>query len=146
MKDRIIEFLKMENKSSAQFADEISVQPSSVSHIISGRNNPSLDFVMKMLTRYPVLSAEWLLFGKGEMYKEPQLHNLFETEVDNNDNHANKPQENTEDDNYWLRAKKTETDSGSLTERNTGSNYIKTKRIICFFNDDTFKEYFPDNK
>ena len=37
-------------------------------------------------------------------------------------------------------------ESGRLTERKPGSNANKTKRIICFFNDDTFKEYFPDNK
>jgi len=49
MKERILEFLKNENKTSAQFAEEIGVQPSGISHIISGRNNPSLDFVIKIL-------------------------------------------------------------------------------------------------
>ena len=68
IKDRIIEFLKSENKSSAHFAQEIGVQPSAISHIISGRNKPSLDFVMKMVNTYPFLSADWLLFGKGSMY------------------------------------------------------------------------------
>ena len=57
MKDRIIKFLTAENKSSAQFAEEIGVQPSGVSHILSGRNNPSLDFVMKMITRYSFIST-----------------------------------------------------------------------------------------
>ena len=65
MKERILEFLKAENKSSAQLADEIGVQPSGISHILSGRNNPSLDFVIKMLDKYRFLSTEWLLFGKG---------------------------------------------------------------------------------
>lgn len=68
MKERIIAFLQSENKTSSQFAEEIGVQPSSISHIISGRNNPSLDFVLKMLGRYPALSSDWLLFGKGLMY------------------------------------------------------------------------------
>jgi plasmid maintenance system antidote protein VapI len=67
MKERILEFLRIENRSSAQFAEEIGVQPSSISHIISGRNNPSLDFVIKMLTKYPDISSDWLLFGKGQM-------------------------------------------------------------------------------
>ena len=53
MKDRIQAFLQSENKSYAQFAEEIGVQPSGISHILSGRNNPSLDFVIKMLHRYP---------------------------------------------------------------------------------------------
>ena len=57
MRDRIIEFLRIENKSAAQLAEEIGVQPSGISHIISGRNRPSLDFVLKMLEKYAFLST-----------------------------------------------------------------------------------------
>jgi len=78
MKDRILKFLSDENKTSAQFAEEIGVQPSGVSHILSGRNNPSLDFVMKMLQRYSNLSTEWLMFGKEPMYKRIQDPTLFD--------------------------------------------------------------------
>jgi transcriptional regulator with XRE-family HTH domain len=60
MKERLLEFLKAENKSSAQFAEDIGVQPSGISHILSGRNNPSLDFVLKMLEKYQFLSTDWL--------------------------------------------------------------------------------------
>jgi len=77
MKDRILEFLKRENKTSAQFAEEIHVQPSGISHILSGRNKPSLDFITKMLEKYTYLSTEWLIFGKGSMYKEPKMGDLF---------------------------------------------------------------------
>ena len=68
MRERIISFLEKINIGSSQFAEEIGVQPSGISHILSGRNNPSLDFVLKVLKRYPDLSTEWLLFGKGTMY------------------------------------------------------------------------------
>ena len=51
MKDRIILLIKAKNLTAAQFADEIGVQKSSISHIISGRNNASLDFVQKILLR-----------------------------------------------------------------------------------------------
>ena len=81
MKERILEFLKRENKTSAQFAEEIHVQPSGISHILSGRNKPSLDFVIKMLEKYTFLSTEWLMFGRGSMYKEPKMADLF-SEVD----------------------------------------------------------------
>lgn len=70
MKDRILEFLNLENKTSSQFAEEIGVQPSSISHILSGRNKPSLDFVIKMLEAYSDLSTDWLIFGRGDMYSE----------------------------------------------------------------------------
>ena len=78
MKERLLEFLKNENKSSAQLAEEIGVQASGISHILSGRNNPSLDFVLKMLEKYQFISTDWLLFGKGSMYKEPKMQNLFD--------------------------------------------------------------------
>lgn len=81
MKDRILEFLKTENKTSSQFAEEIGVQASSISHIISGRNKPSLDFIIKMLQQYNDLSTDWLIFGKGEMYKNRLTEDLF-TEFD----------------------------------------------------------------
>lgn len=81
MKDRIQAFLQSENKSYAQFAEEIGVQPSGISHIVSGRNNPSLDFVIKMLQKYPALSAEWLLFGRGSMYKYASQPTLFDNEM-----------------------------------------------------------------
>ena len=77
MKERIEEFLKRENKSSALFAEEIGVQPSGISHILSGRNRPSLDFVLKMLETYPYLNVNWLLFGKGSMYKPEIMPDLF---------------------------------------------------------------------
>ncbi|HCM60001.1 MAG TPA: hypothetical protein DIS74_06460 [Bacteroidales bacterium] len=81
MKERIQAFLQNENKSYAQFAEEIGVQPSGISHILSGRNNPSLDFVIKMLHKYPALSAEWLLFGRGSMYRYASQPSLFDTEM-----------------------------------------------------------------
>lgn len=69
MKERILKFLQAENISSSQFAELIGVQPSSISHIVSGRNNPSLDFVVKMLVKYPEIDPDWLLFGSGEMFR-----------------------------------------------------------------------------
>lgn len=70
MTDRIQLILKSMNLSPSQFADEISVQRSSLSHILSGRNKPSLDFVSKVLTSYPDISSDWLLFGTGTMMRK----------------------------------------------------------------------------
>nr|WP_317132215.1 helix-turn-helix transcriptional regulator [Flagellimonas hymeniacidonis] len=49
----------------SSFADKIGVQRSSVSHILNGRNRPSLDFVMKVVHSYPEVNLYWLLNGKG---------------------------------------------------------------------------------
>lgn len=67
MRERILLFMEKQGLSPARFADEIGVQRSNVSHIISGRNNPSYDLIVKILTKYKFLSAEWLLRGIGEM-------------------------------------------------------------------------------
>ena len=78
MKDRITLLIKAKNLTAAQFADEIGVQKSSISHIISGRNNASLDLIQKVLLTYPEVNIEWLMFGKGPLFKR--------TETATNDN------------------------------------------------------------
>lgn len=68
MINRINLILRAKNITARQFAEEIGIQPSGMSHILSGRNNPSLDFVTKVIRRYPEIDANWLLLGRGEMY------------------------------------------------------------------------------
>ena len=67
MTHRIELILKTQNLTPTQFADAIGIQRSSMSHILARRNNPSLDFVMKVLNRFPEINAEWLLTGKNQM-------------------------------------------------------------------------------
>ena len=64
MKDRIIELLKTLNINAAQLADTIGVQRSSISHILSGRNKPSLDFFIKIHEAYPSVDLYHLITGK----------------------------------------------------------------------------------
>lgn len=64
---RVIEYSKL---SASEFADEIGVQRSSVSHITSGRNKPSLDFLIKVKDRFPALEWNWLIKGDGEMLRQ----------------------------------------------------------------------------
>lgn len=75
MTERIHLILKAKNITASKFADEVGVQRSSISHILSGRNNPSLDVVQKILKKFPDISTEWLLSGKGPMsnLKAPEL-------------------------------------------------------------------------
>lgn len=137
MKERIQEFLAKENKSSAHFAEEIGVQPSGISHILSGRNNPSLDFVIKMLERYPYLSTEWLLFGKGPMYREKSMPTLFDDVMPEaeNRNGAKSGETSGRDD---TQRKITLTDNGQEKSQEDRSDL---KEIIWFFKDGTFKAF-----
>lgn len=68
MIDRIQLVLTTKDLTPARFADEIGVQRSSVSHILSGRNRPSLDFIQKVLTQFPDIGSSWLVLGQGKMY------------------------------------------------------------------------------
>ena len=59
---KVIDFY---SESASSFAEKIGVQRSSISHILSGRNKPSLDFILKILASYPEVELYWLLNGKG---------------------------------------------------------------------------------
>ena len=58
MINRINLILQAFNITDRQFAEEIGIQPSGMSHILSGRNNPSLDFVLKVINRYPDIDTD----------------------------------------------------------------------------------------
>lgn len=61
--ERILAYYEL---SATAFANAIGVQPSSISHLLSGRNKPSLDFVLKVIRHYPEVNLYWLLNGKGD--------------------------------------------------------------------------------
>ncbi len=70
MNRRLLQFLQAENLTQTQFADTLSVARGSVSHILAGRNKPGYDFLESLLLHFPRLNLEWLLTGKGRMYKD----------------------------------------------------------------------------
>jgi len=78
MKNRIKILINREKKTAAQFANEIGIAPSSLHHIVSGRNNPSLEILQKILKRFPELNAEWLINGKGNPFKDLVQGELFD--------------------------------------------------------------------
>ena len=70
MDKRLQQFLDAENISQAQLADTLGVARAGISHILSGRNKPGFDFLEAMALHYPMISMDWLLTGKGRMYKD----------------------------------------------------------------------------
>jgi len=63
IKDRLIEVLKRKNLNASSFADILKIQKSNVSHILSGRNKPSLDFIQKFINAFPNEDVVWLITG-----------------------------------------------------------------------------------
>ncbi|HSV76783.1 MAG TPA: helix-turn-helix transcriptional regulator [Bacteroidales bacterium] len=67
MIDRVQKVIQQKKLSASGFADLIGVPRSTISHILSGRNNPSLEFLQKVLDAFPDVQTEWLIRGKGNM-------------------------------------------------------------------------------
>ncbi len=69
MEERLKLFLAMEGLSPSQFADKLGIQRSGVSHLLSGRNKPSFEFINKMLLTFPKINPDWLITGTGKAYR-----------------------------------------------------------------------------
>jgi len=79
-KERIDKVMQQEGMNSAVFAAAIGIQGSTLSHILNGRNNPSLSVLQSILNRFPNISPEWLIMGQGSMErvsKQSQMPSLF---------------------------------------------------------------------
>ena len=63
IQDRVKLIIKANNESSSSFADKIDIKRSNLSHVLSGRNKPSLDFLAKIIDNYPKVNASWLITG-----------------------------------------------------------------------------------
>jgi len=78
---RLNKILEYYDISAATFADKIEVGRSSISHILSGRNKPSLDFVMKVVKKFPEVELYWLLNGKGKFPSSSESSTKIQTEI-----------------------------------------------------------------
>lgn len=145
MNYRLQQFLSAENITQAQFADILGVARASVSHILAGRNKPGFDFIQSMAAHYPDLNLEWLITGKGRMYKEGSaIHeeeyspsdqsNLFTSSSEPQEDNAPAKDSITEPTtlktNDYIASPKVETET---TPRSV-------KSIVVFYDDGTYQE------
>ena len=103
------------NLSATALAESINVQRSSISHLLSGRNKPSLEFVLRILQKYPEVELYWLLNGKGDFPKTEKKSILNESKIE----------ETTQQ------------------EFNTQSSSSEIEKIVIFYSNGTFKSYKP---
>lgn len=75
MLDRILKIMDYNKFTPSEFADALEIDRSRLSHILNGRNKPSLEIVMKILEKIPEISSDWLLFGSGNMLKNIETSN-----------------------------------------------------------------------
>ncbi|MCF8233927.1 MAG: helix-turn-helix domain-containing protein [Bacteroidales bacterium] len=145
MEDRIRKILKEKNLSASKLADEIGVQRSSISHIISGRNKPSLDFVRKVLLKYPELNADWLVTGKGQM-----MDDVFSSEEERKDKDLFGLM-NEEDETAKQKTTKNPPEAENQLKkiRQVNREFSPEKRLITvvlLYDDGSFSDYVPENQ
>ena len=134
MEDRLAKLLTSEGISPARLAEVIGVQRSALSHILTGRNKPSFDMIERILNKFPKISAEWLIMGRGEMYKTTIQQRLFdEVTYVNNGIHDLKSSD------LPLNSIKAASDSENITDIIKESTSVV--KIVMFFEDDSFKVY-----
>ncbi|MEY8849081.1 helix-turn-helix domain-containing protein [Psychroserpens sp. XS_ASV72] len=103
-------------ESASSFAEKIGVQRSSISHILSGRNKPSLDFVLKVLSSFPEVELYWLMNGKGQFPSQQEHNPLKSTNENTSAAHINV------------------TDDKMVSDK-------AIERIVIFYKDGTFENF-----
>ncbi len=131
--DRLQKIMDEYDLNATSFADAIDVGRSSISHIVSGRNKPSLEFVMKIIEAFPEVELYWLLNGKGSFpkkntppIKSTPAKNNYEIDFDQTpvvENIPNPPAAKPILNNPQ--------ESGAI------------ERIVIFYKDGTFKSFLP---
>lgn len=128
---KIIEYYEL---TATSFADLISFNRSTISHLLSGRNKPSLEFVIKVLEAFPEVELYWLLKGKGTFPTTQNVPINNETLFTQSDN------DYTPQPKKQFQQIETKEDNSNFIE-NFQENEIE--QIVIFFKDNTFKVYKP---
>ena len=136
----------------SSFADKIGVQRSSMSHLLSGRNKPSLDFVLKISEVFPEVDLYWILNGKGDFPKSDD--NIISKKQIADDILATAPSPMPSNENYITEdlfskignSEKEKIQPGNIQEsKNTkfGPEENEIEKIVFFYKNGTFKVYIP---
>jgi transcriptional regulator with XRE-family HTH domain len=161
LSEKIELLIKRKQLSASQFADKLGIPRSSISHILSGRNKPSLDVVQKILRVFPEITAEDLLFedrtlGSVAIAKEiiaaPSTPSLFDPILPS----PSESVKNNSPEQTIVQSNLRRTKESSLVERNSNvpvstsvanPTYLEKKieRVLIFYTDGTFSESKPQS-
>lgn len=135
LNQKIIQLVEALNIPYSQFADEISVSRPILSHIITGRNKPSLEVIQKIITRFPELGYKWYL--DNEDIPIGMLKNIVIERKVPEAPKEEKGNENEKGKNQSIP------DSASTINIQTESPEKRVQKILVFYNDNTFVEFIP---
>lgn len=156
--DKIKQILIAKGYSPSHFADEIGIQRSSISHILSGRNRPSFDIIQKIIKRFPDLGFDWILEDEAPtpVFRQPSVPTpIRKPENFTTQNHLLTP-DDRQNRLYSNRSLRSEIGSSITTNEfateieQPNSDEIaqqkRVERILIFYTDGTFQEYSPAAK
>lgn len=129
---RLENVLEYYNLNASAFADKIGVQRSSMSHLLSGRNKPSLDFILKILEVFPEVDLYWMLNGKGIFPKT--LDNLQSTEVPT-------PLPSISYNKEVSLFSDSKPSQNTIPSETLNKETVVVEKIVFFYSDGSFKEY-----
>jgi transcriptional regulator with XRE-family HTH domain len=151
MKERIKKIMEIEQLTSTRFADRLQINRAVISHILNGRNNPSLEVVTRILAEMEYINPEWLLNGTGSIYKEGvdpdtigNQPDLFHQNVPEQDKAGAQPENEQE------MGVKEQSGSMKNIEKETivtsDTRDRKITQIIIYYNDNTFETFQPPHR
>ena len=139
MKDRIAHIIRAKNLTAAEFALRLGIQPSNISHLLSGRNNPSLDFVKKLKETFPEYSLEWIIFGRGPITVSEPFAPVTPIDPVSTDTYDEIPMEPMAEETLFDQPKAEEKRLDQLMPSPTGN----LKQIILVYSDNSFEQLSP---
>ncbi|WP_296007239.1 helix-turn-helix transcriptional regulator [uncultured Alistipes sp.] len=160
MREKLLDLMKSEGLKSSQLAEMLGINPAGISHILAGRNKPGFDLLQKILRRFPRINPDWLLLDSGPMYRDDAQYpatgtpeNLSAASSSETVRDSRRPISEgdlfaTPIDNRQIAA--TLSTAGQLSEQSATSKIknhpAAVKRIVIFYEDETFESYAPTTR
>lgn len=150
MREKLLKLMKSEKLSSSRLAEILEIQPSSISHILSGRNKPSFDFLVKILRRFPTLNPDWLLLDAEQMYRsDEELNRKIDKNYDSTVQPSDSRKKNSTTTSQIASSKIEDTQNSTnrptdnLATLTTIANDGRTiERVIVLYTDKSFEAFY----
>lgn len=158
MREKLLDLMKNEGLKSSRLAEILEINPAGISHILAGRNKPGFDLLQKILLRFPRISPDWLLLNRGPMYREDESSGIESSSATTTEPQTQVPEPTASGDDLFATRPTPQSagptsatplvsaSSTAATESflpKTSNRSATVKRVVIFYDDDSFEAYFP---
>lgn len=163
MREKLLELLNREGLRPSQLADMLEINPAGISHILAGRNKPSFELLQKILRRFPRINPDWLLLDSDQMYRSDISHETPVNSVNASLASGRTPANRNIGNDLGLFADSSKNENHASTStigpnseaatvdsasdiRVSAPHKAAVKRIVIFYDDQTFETFTPTSK